>query len=59
VKLGICDGCTGLKQLREDGLIPIHHLSIPVSRRAVRTVGRGKVRRRCPGSEKAPRRREP
>jgi hypothetical protein len=38
---GICDGCAGLKRLRDDGTIPIHYIGIPVSARAVRTVGAG------------------
>jgi hypothetical protein len=59
VKLGTCEGCAGLKRLREDGTVPIHYLDIPLSRRAVRTVGAGRVRRRCPGSGKQPRRVEP
>jgi hypothetical protein len=53
---GTCDGCGGLKKLREDGSIPTHMLGIPVSRRAVTSVGAGRVRRRCPGSGKRPRR---
>jgi hypothetical protein len=56
MKVGVCDGCAGLKRLRDDGTVPIHMLSIPVSRRAVPDVGRGKVSRRCPGSLKQPRR---
>jgi hypothetical protein len=56
MKLGVCDGCAGLKRLRDDGTIPIHMIGIPVSARAVRTVGAGRVRRRCPGSGKQPRR---
>jgi hypothetical protein len=59
VKLGTCDGCAGLKRLRDDGTIPIHMIGIPVSRRAVKTVGFGRVLRRCPGSGKAPRRIQP
>jgi len=59
VRLGICDGCAGLKELRDDGTIPVHHVGIPVSRRAVPAVGKGKARRRCPGSRKPPRRVEP
>jgi hypothetical protein len=59
MKLGTCDGCAGLKRLRDDGTVPVHYLSIPVSRRAVRTIGAGRVRRRCPGSGKPPRRAEP
>jgi hypothetical protein len=56
VNLGTCDGCAGLKRLNGAGLVPLHYIAIPVSRRAVRTVGAGKVRRRCPGSDNAPRR---
>jgi hypothetical protein len=56
---GVCDGCGGMRRLTGAGQIPIHYVGIPVSRRAVRTVGAGRVRRRCPGSGKAPRRREP
>jgi hypothetical protein len=59
MKLGTCDDCAGLKRLRDDGTVPTHYLAIPVSRRAVRTVGAGRVRRRCPGSGKQPRRVEP
>lgn len=59
MKHGTCDGCAGLKRLRDDGTVPTHYLAIPVSRRAVRTVGAGRVRRRCPGSGKPPRRVQP
>jgi hypothetical protein len=59
MRLGTCNGCTGLKRLRDDGTVPTHYLGIPVSRRAVRTVGAGRVRRLCPGSGKPPRRAEP
>lgn len=57
MNLGTCDGCAGLKRVREDGTIPLHYIGIPVSARAVRSVGAGKVRRKCPGSLKAPRKR--
>ena len=56
---GTCDGCGGLKRLNGAGKIPTHYIAISVSARAVRTVGAGRVRRRCPGSGKAPRRVEP
>jgi hypothetical protein len=59
VIVGVCDGCAGMKRLTGAGLIPTHYIGIPVSARAVRSVGRGRVKRRCPGSGKAPRRREP
>lgn len=54
--VGVCDGCGGLKRLRDDGTVPLHMLAIVVSARAVRSVGAGRVRRRCPGSLKQPRR---
>jgi hypothetical protein len=56
MKLGTCDGCAGLKRLRDDGAVPTHYLAIPVSRRAIPAVGAGRVCRRCPGSGKPPRR---
>jgi hypothetical protein len=56
---GVCDGCGGTKRLNGAGKIPTHYIGIAVSARAVRTVGAGRVRRRCPGSGQAPRRVEP
>jgi hypothetical protein len=56
--VGTCDACRGMKRLTDQGLVPVHYIGIPVSARAVRSVGAGRVRRRCPGSGKAPRRRE-
>jgi hypothetical protein len=50
VTTGTCGYCARLKRLTVDGLVPTHYLAIDVSRRAVRTVGAGRVRRRCPGS---------
>jgi hypothetical protein len=52
---GTCDGCGRLKRLDAHGLVVAHMLSIDVSRRAVRAVGAGRVRRRCPGSGRPPR----
>lgn len=54
---GTCDGCGRVRRLTVDGLVPVHYLTLPVSNRAVRTVGAGRVRRRCPGSGRPPRRR--
>jgi hypothetical protein len=54
--LGTCQHCARMKRLDSDGLVAAHMLAIDVSRRAVRTVGAGRVRRRCPGSGKRPRR---
>jgi hypothetical protein len=53
---GTCDACAKLKRLTEQGLIAVHYLAIRVSRSAVRYTGAGRVRRKCSGSGKAPRR---
>jgi len=53
--LGTCDACARRKVLRTDGTVPAHYLTLDVSRRAATTVGAARVRRRCPGSGKAPR----
>jgi hypothetical protein len=57
--LGVCDGCGKRKSLDAEGRVRTHFFPIDVSRSAVRTVGAGRVRRRCPGSGKPPRRVEP
>jgi hypothetical protein len=54
--LGTCDGCGKLKKLDQAGNVIGHYYAITVSRSAVRTVGAGRVRRRCPGSGRPPRR---
>lgn len=54
--LGTCSYCARLKKLDHDGLVVAHYIAINVSRSAVRTVGAGRVRRKCSGSGKAPRR---
>jgi hypothetical protein len=54
---GVCDGCGKLKKLDQAGHVIGHYYAITVSRSAVRTVGAGRVRRRCPGSGRPPRRR--
>jgi hypothetical protein len=56
VNLGLCDACARLRRLTTEGLVPVHYLALPVSNRAIHSVGAGRVRRRCPGSGKAPRR---
>jgi hypothetical protein len=53
--LGTCDACAKVKKLDTAGRIRGHYFAINVSRSAVRTVGQGRVRRRCPGSGKPPR----
>jgi hypothetical protein len=55
----LCDHCASLKKLGASGLIVRHYLSIDVTRRAVHSVGRGRVKRLCPGSGKRPRRADP
>jgi hypothetical protein len=54
--LGTCAYCARLKRLDGDGLMVVHYIGIPVSRSAVKVVGAGRVRRKCSGSGKAPRR---
>jgi hypothetical protein len=54
--IGSCDGCGKLKRLDQAGLVVGHYYAITVSRSAVRSVGAGRVRRKCPGSGKVPRR---
>jgi hypothetical protein len=56
MNLGLCDACAKLKRLTTEGVLPVHYIGIAVSARAVRSVGAGRVKRRCPGSLKAPRR---
>jgi hypothetical protein len=56
---GTCAYCARLKRLTVDGLVPVHYLTIDISRRAVRTVGAARVRRRCPGSARPPRKAHP
>lgn len=53
---GVCDGCGKLKKLDRHGQVIGHYYAINVSRSAVRVVGAGRVRRKCSGSGKAPRR---
>jgi hypothetical protein len=55
VTTGTCDGCARVKRLTDDGLVPVHYLAIDVSRRAITTVGAGRVHRRCSGSGRPPR----
>jgi hypothetical protein len=45
MKVGVCDGCGGLKRLNGAGKIPTHYIGIAVSARAVRSVG---ARREAP-----------
>jgi hypothetical protein len=53
---GTCLACAKVKKLDGAGLIVAHYYAINVSRSAVRVVGAGRVRRKCSGSGKAPRR---
>jgi hypothetical protein len=47
--------CARTKRLDQHGLVVVHYLTIPVSAKAIRAVGAGRVRRRCQGSGKSPR----
>lgn len=48
--LVVCRYCQAKVRVRGDGRLPIHHLTLPVSKRAVPAVGTGTVKRRCSGS---------
>jgi len=56
---GTCDACARRKVLRGDGTVPAHYLTLDVSRKATTTVGAARVKRRCPGSGRAPRKERP
>jgi hypothetical protein len=56
---GLCQSCGRLKRLDEAGTVAFHHLTIPVSAKAIHAAGGRRVRRRCPGSGRPPRRVEP
>jgi hypothetical protein len=52
---GHCDYCARTKRLDQHGRIVVHYLTIPVSAKAIRSVGAGRVRRRCSRSGRPPR----
>ena len=47
-----CPACRRQVQVRADGRLIVHHVTLPVSARAVRLLGAGSVKRRCSGSER-------
>jgi hypothetical protein len=51
----LCDHCATLKKLTSTGLIVRHYLTFDVSRRAIHSLGKGRIRRLCQGSGKPPR----
>jgi hypothetical protein len=51
-----CDFCRKLRPLTAQGVIGLHYIGLNVSARVVPVVGRGRVKRRCPGSYRRPRR---
>jgi hypothetical protein len=51
----LCEICARTRRLDERGRVVTHYLALDVSAKAVRTVGAGRVRRRCPGSGRPPR----
>jgi hypothetical protein len=53
---GLCAACGALRQLTSEGVLVLHHYQIGVSKRAVKAAGGGRVKRRCPGSGRPPRR---
>jgi hypothetical protein len=50
VTTGTCTYCARTKRLDAHGLVVVHYLHIPISAKAIRSVGAGRVRRRCQGS---------
>jgi hypothetical protein len=50
-----CDFCSRLRPLTKGGVIGLHFINLDVSTRVVPVTGRGRVRRRCPGSHRRPR----
>ena len=52
---GVCNHCARTKRLDQHGRIVLHYIAIPVSAKAIRAVGAGRVRRRCSGSGRPPR----
>jgi glutaredoxin len=50
-----CPYCARTKRLDAHGLVVVHYLMIPVSAKAIKTVGAGRVRRRCQGGGRPPR----
>jgi len=49
-----CAWCHRDVPIRADGKLKRHTITLPVSARAVHTVGAGSVQRRCSGSDKPP-----
>lgn len=48
----VCRYCMRPVPVRADGRLARHTISLPVSRRAVTSVGAGAVKRRCSGSDR-------
>jgi hypothetical protein len=53
---GTCSFCARLRPVTRGGVIALHYLALDVSARVVPVAGRGRLRRRCPGSHRPPRR---
>ena len=49
-----CSFCARLRPVTRQGVIALHYLALDVSARVAPVVGRGRVRRRCPGSYRRP-----
>lgn len=47
-----CRYCMRDVEVRADGRLKVHTVTLPVSARAVPSVGAGSVKRRCSGSER-------
>lgn len=46
----VCRYCMRRVTVRADGCLAVHYLALPISPRAVPSVGAGMVKRRCSGS---------
>jgi hypothetical protein len=53
--IGTCAYCARQWKLDDQRRLVTHYLTIPVSAKAIRAVGSGRVRRRCSGSGRPPR----
>jgi hypothetical protein len=51
----LCAHCSTLKKLTSAGTVERHYLTFDVSRSAVPSLGKGRVKRLCQGSGKPPR----
>jgi hypothetical protein len=51
----LCPACGGIKHVNGNGLMSRHYVAFDISKRAIHTLGQGRVKRLCSGSGKPPR----